>query len=409
MNRKPCSLQDFIDYLIYITYDAENLQFYLWLVDYMKRFESLSKPDQLLSPDWKFDDSRPILSSLLGNSARTLAAIDVKEVDKEDGLNETTLETILMTPSVRASPTFMTASVAEADSEARRKWQACKVTKLFLVRGMPYKISTVTEQPFREEITRIISHYIAPGATRELNLSHKDRDSILHALQYTTHPSAFSHVRAIVELTLRNQSHPNFIRWSICNGNKPRVIFLRSFAVANTIIGLLIAILLALSRASRWWRIFAGPELWFGIGNIIAAYKGLCVLLYRKHTRDIHPWELDSSEQSSVSSQQKFPFATDEESGQSTPKAMVYSLETRSQSPRLSFFGEANSFEKEPWIEKWKGQPLWKRIDAKKVWVQEQGMRVIQNKIVVQAHAWATLVTIPLLVVFVSLPKGNYF
>ena len=29
----PCSLQDFLDYLTYVSHDAENLQFYLWMVD----------------------------------------------------------------------------------------------------------------------------------------------------------------------------------------------------------------------------------------------------------------------------------------------------------------------------------------------------------------------------------------
>lgn len=47
----PCSLQDFMDYLVYVTYDAENLQFYLWLEDYTKRFAAAPVSETCLSPE----------------------------------------------------------------------------------------------------------------------------------------------------------------------------------------------------------------------------------------------------------------------------------------------------------------------------------------------------------------------
>ena len=80
--------------------------------------------------------------------------------------------------------------------------------------------SAAAKQPFRSEINRIVNHYLAPGAPRELNLSHDDRATVLLALQYTTHPSALNLVKKMLDATLRNHSHPNFVRWSICNGNK---------------------------------------------------------------------------------------------------------------------------------------------------------------------------------------------
>jgi hypothetical protein len=46
----PCSLSDFMDYLVYVTYDAENLQFFMWYRDYVKRFNELSETAQSLSP-----------------------------------------------------------------------------------------------------------------------------------------------------------------------------------------------------------------------------------------------------------------------------------------------------------------------------------------------------------------------
>jgi hypothetical protein len=41
-----------MNYLTYIERAAENLQFYLWYLDYTKRFNVLAASDQVLSPEW---------------------------------------------------------------------------------------------------------------------------------------------------------------------------------------------------------------------------------------------------------------------------------------------------------------------------------------------------------------------
>ena len=43
--------RDFMKYLVYIEHCAENLQFYLWYKDYVKRFGQLPKSEQALSPE----------------------------------------------------------------------------------------------------------------------------------------------------------------------------------------------------------------------------------------------------------------------------------------------------------------------------------------------------------------------
>lgn len=40
-------------YLLYVSHEAENLQFYLWLQDYTRRFDQLPSQEQVLSPRWK--------------------------------------------------------------------------------------------------------------------------------------------------------------------------------------------------------------------------------------------------------------------------------------------------------------------------------------------------------------------
>lgn len=136
----------------------------------------------------------------------------------------------------------------------------------------------VTVQPFREEISRIIAIYIAEGGSRALNLSAKEKAVLLKALSITTHPSAFRDVIATVEWSLRRQAHPNFIRWTICNGNKPRQTFARGLGVAGILAGIVYAIVITLSSANRGWRALAFLGLFIGIATLFAAWKGMCVV-----------------------------------------------------------------------------------------------------------------------------------
>ena len=137
---------------------------------------------------------------------------------------------------------------------------------------------TVTIQPFREEISRIIAIYVADGGQRQLNLSSKERTSLLKALSTTTHPSAFRDVIATIEWTLRRQAHPNFIRWTICNGNPPRKWFARGLGVVTILLGIVYAILITLSGAHRGWRAFAALLWVIGVATLFAGWKGMCVV-----------------------------------------------------------------------------------------------------------------------------------
>lgn len=139
----------------------------------------------------------------------------------------------------------------------------------------------VTIQPFREEISRIVSIYIADESPRQLNLSSKERAALLHALTHTTHPSAFQKVAQTAEWSLRRQAHRNFIRWAICNGNRPRVIFARGLGVGGIVAGLTTGLLITLSQAGRGWRILSAIGLMIGVATLIAAWKGMCVVSAR--------------------------------------------------------------------------------------------------------------------------------
>jgi hypothetical protein len=101
---------------------------------------------------------------------------------------------------------------------------------------------------------------------------------LLRALAVTTHPSAFREVVKTIEWTLRHQAHPNFIRYTICNGNRPRVIFARGLGIGGIVGGFLCAVILTLSSANRGWRALSAIGFFIGIATLIAAWKGMCVV-----------------------------------------------------------------------------------------------------------------------------------
>ncbi|KAI4188906.1 MAG: hypothetical protein L6R41_001840 [Letrouitia leprolyta] len=393
----PCALQDFMDYLVYVSHDAENLQFWLWLQAYTKKFYATSPSEQALSPPWSIVDGLQPTGNDPNQPPRT--ADKSKYAVKEYEINFDQQESP-MSPTGPMSPQFDKQSFISGMANTTRS-AADSVEDANAQVGLKWQSFTI--QPFRSEINRVISHYIAPNSPRELNLSHKTRAAVLHALQHTTHPSAFSLIRDIVEGTLRGQSHPNFIRWSICNGNKPRVLFVRNSGIAHVVGAIILAIILILSHASRWWRLFCFPLFLVGFSIGVAAYKGLCVIIHTGHCRNLRPWEQfgDGASMHSFDNDDEAALSTDDVYNMSNRAAGGSSLK---RGISMDTFGTSNSYDHELWVEKYRRKPLLQRIFAKNIWIQEETVRVLQDRIVVQSHVWSFLVSVPLTVAVVAVP-----
>lgn len=229
-----------------------------------------------------------------------------------------------------------------------------------------------------------MSIYIADGSPRELNLSSRERQAVLHALQHTTHPSTFSAIITSVEFSLRKQAHPNFIRWTICNGNRPRVLFARGLGVSLMLIGLVADILITLSSAGRGWRVLPIFAWLLGISTLIAAWKGMCVVLHGLHHRHVRPWELFSDESEEALNEK---WASKESLAAST----------------------RNSFEQEPWVPRYKQRNIIRKILDREVWIQEPALRQIQDTIFLQSLLGALVASAIIVGIFCALPHGNFF
>jgi hypothetical protein len=402
-----------MNFLKYIELSAENLQFYLWFRDYTKRFGELPASERALSPEWldeksnveaksatktanaettailagsdfasdpKVDESEKSSNNPFFTPPRTPNSVERAEGTKSFDSYDDSLSTGRVDHTKRASGAFESAGL---------KWKPRKFRPFFPLSFFKYSNSshlTVTVQPYREEINRIISIYVADGGSRQLNLSSKERTALLHALQNTTHPSAFKNVMSTVEWSLRCQAHPNFIRWTICNGNRPRVIFARGLGIGGIVAGLLVAIILTLSTASRAWRVMSLIGFFIGVSTLIAAWKGMCVVLHGMHHRHLRPWELFSSD--------------DEPQGFD---AKLDSMET------FSTQASSNSWEDEPWVARYEKRNVVRKIFDREVWIQEPALRQIQDTIFLQAILGALVISAIAVGVFCAIPKGNYF
>jgi hypothetical protein len=243
---------------------------------------------------------------------------------------------------------------------------------------------TVTAQPYREEIDRIISIYIAEGSPRELNLSGRERPAVLHALQNTTHPTAFRSVITTIEYSLRRQSHPNFIRWTICNGNRSRVVFARGLGIAGIFAGFVADLLLTLSHGSRPWRVIPFLGWFIGIATLIAAWKGMCVVLHGMHHRHLRPWELFSDQPDDAINEK---LASQETLGSES----------------------SNSFEDEPWVPRYKKRNVIRKIFDHEVWIEEPALRQIQDTIFIQALLGSFVLSCIFVGIFCGVPRGNFY
>jgi hypothetical protein len=381
------TIRDFMNYLIYIEHAAENLQFFLWYRDYAKRFHDAPKSEKPLAPEWTQameDETVAKIQKDAADNQRKLSKVTAeifKGTDFEkgpDGLIEIKdsvtspdpFTTPPRTPGSRddSSTHFTSSHVTSYRSQAIDTFTAAGIKQPFSI------------QPFREEIDRVIATYLAEDAPRQLNMSAREQKVTIQALAYTTHPSAFRLLAKSIENSLRRQAHPNFVRWSICNGNPARVFFARGLGVGTILLATIGAVVLTLSKAGRGYRALFAIGWVIGIATLIAAYKGMCVVLHGMHHRHIRPWEL---------------FV--EDNGESELKKSFDS------------FGSANSYEEEPWIVKYQKRNVARKVFDREVWIQEPALRQIQDTIFVQSMLSALILSGVLVAIFVSVPGGNLF
>lgn len=390
-----------MNYLLYIEHSAENLQFFLWYRDYLMRFANLPPSEKALSPLWldeKFDadfnkstshvtttSSRPSTTDkdieVLPNFDMTLDTSSEHRILPQGGEQEGSTHEYMPASDPVKTTKLMTWDATSSINVSRRGDFRQVASDAFEAYNI---VAPFTVQPYREEITRIIATYIAEGAPRELNLASTERANLLRALASTTHPSAFGRVAATVETSLRRQSHPNFVRFSICNGDKPRIAYATFMGWTNLAFGLIMGILITLSNVPRGYRAFSAFFIILGISTLIMAKRGICIVLNSFHACHLQPWELFEEEPDTES---------------------VYEMKHNS----FDSFGSTNSFEDQPWVSKYKDLPFMKKIFSRQTRINEPALRKLHDTMLLQSLIGAIGVTVVIEAIFLAVPGGHFY
>jgi hypothetical protein len=249
----------------------------------------------------------------------------------------------------------------------------------------------------------VVRHYISRGAPRQLRLSPQERAACIHAVEHTTHPSALLPAFIIVETILRGRLHPNFIRWSVSNANRPLITFLRLLSALLIMLGIGVNALLVLSSWSRLWRLTSAPPLFTGFAILIAAGNGVSLTLHLCHRRQLRPWEHSGDvERGNIHMQKGHGHK------RTNTSDSVFGVDPLRKGS-LQPFGPKNAFGDEEWVRVYESKWLWRRMLDRHAPAQNRYIKVLQDGVIASAVLWSGVVSTGLVVGSYFIPSFNLF
>lgn len=125
-----------MDYMVYVSHDAENLQFWLWLQDYTKRFYAAPKNEQNLSPPWVAAEQVQPYGNASDQPPRTAdkSRVDISEYEAKfdhpetfsSPINTTQFDKQSFISGIASSNRTVADSVDDANAQMGLKWQSCE-------------------------------------------------------------------------------------------------------------------------------------------------------------------------------------------------------------------------------------------------------------------------------------------
>ncbi|KAH6688627.1 hypothetical protein F5X68DRAFT_261068 [Plectosphaerella plurivora] len=425
----PCSLNDFMDYLVYVEQNAEPLQFFLWFCGYVRSWTELTAQERALVP--RYDPARAEEALVLQRHLRQQHELRDGEGDvarSSSSKRKRGPKVRMLGRERRARNASKVSNIldildAEVEDEKMSRHSAASAPSLpppgsIVFNGLrPGTASSAAsaivggltplapeDQPFRDEITRVLGHYIQSSGARRLDLAVPDRASVLAATACTTHPTALLPAFEKSDALLRGKLHPNFIRASMANTNRPTTFLLRLLGILLIILGLgadlAFIILTPRFRLSRYWRIACFGLLAPGLAIFVASVDGLSLYLYFRGRRQLRPWEVEpllprSGRSSRSSSSSNESEAKSWKKRRHLRKGSEGSIGTMGADPlrkgSLRTFGPANVFQRDEWVEAYARRSFWTCWFEETLPAGQGEVGVLQAGVVLSAFIWAFL------------------
>ncbi|KAM0751252.1 hypothetical protein T439DRAFT_325402 [Meredithblackwellia eburnea MCA 4105] len=161
-----------------------------------------------------------------------------------------------------------------------------------------------TPLPFIDEIKLVMTTFILPGSSKELNIDSRLRKHILKSLQplnedgskgepITTHPDVMKDAADHCFLMME-RSMPHYMQWAKGNVNTPKMLFWYGVGFTDFMIGVMIALVIMFRVHNRYWRIFSFLFIQFGTMQFYSASRYFCSQVHGRTARQLYPWELTS-------------------------------------------------------------------------------------------------------------------
>ncbi|KAK1986263.1 hypothetical protein LZ30DRAFT_582432 [Colletotrichum cereale] len=385
----PCSLNDFMDFLVYVEQDAEPLQFFLWYCGYIHSWTTeLTPEERALAPRWDPDRGRKLAprETRARNSSKVSSILEMLDEENYRRISKSDSNRHTRNASSATKFPHPTMSVIEEDDEEDEE-------------DFQDPSATPASQPFRADIDAIVNHYITLDGPRRLNLTKDDRNAVLAATAATTHPSALLLAFEKTEALLRGKLHPEFVRSSMANANRVTTRLLRLLGCLLLALGLALDVVLILSPVSRYYRLLSTPLLFAGLAVLVAALDGVSLSLYLARRRHIRPWEVADDPEAGTGAEKH-------QRRNATPKSVAGAVDPlRKQS--LQTLGPANVFSGEEWVAAYERRRLWRLAFERTNVSQNRHLRILQHGVVAGAVLWATLTTVGLGVGSVFIPSSH--
>lgn len=286
----------------------------------------------------------------------------------------------------------------------------------------------VAKQPFRDEVTKIVDHYMRADAPRRLNISRDDLRECLNAAQTTTHPSSLLPAFTAAETILKSRSHAAFVRKSQRNACRARLVFTKVIGIVMLALGVAVNITLILSSASRFFRLTSLVFWWSGLALLIIASKGICVFLYLRNLRQLRPWEqtqyTGEIEGSKDDENEDELSDDDNKAHESLPKYSKDQSWPRIRGPSsasagytidplrkasMQVFGKANDWERKARMEAYGTKPIRYKVLDETVTTKNRAIRLLQHRVVLLCFCWAGIMSTLLTVGLLFVPELGIF
>lgn len=284
--------------------------------------------------------------------------------------------------------------------------------------------------PFADEISLILTTFILPGSSRELNINARLRKHIIKLLipvdssgnrlpPRTTHPDVFKEAQESAYEMMEN-SLPKYLVYAKGNTNAPKTLFWWGIGMLDFLIGVMMALVILFRVHSRWWRIFSFLFIQFGTMQMYSASRYFCSQVHGRTSRQLYPWELtgmlEDDKQSLVSSGSAATFANAAQpattNSTSLKASVASSLPFMFDEKAIASAGvrSKSKVTKKPWY------GTWRTNDGSRVAVfgpervvEDEYIKDIHNKQIKEILIVGAVVTFLLEVMFVALPQQHIY